>query len=299
VPDYFEIVKNPMCWSSIDAKLDRHEYWELQRFKVGFLFVRSANFQIGPGTQDDVMLVLDNALLYNEPGTSFHKAALRIKQHAAPILNELDRLSNTHSMPQTVIDGDQSASTDDSPMFPTPGDLEPPLYALELLASADHIRDDIDLILHDDPLAALFTYELAELKPPPPPPPPKAKSSSKRKRKSGPEVQRSVKDTTEQLTPDDSPGFRVPRTRRAIAAAAEFEAEASGNKLPGPSRSDVPPTVDHVDNQQSFKMFDAGWILPPDQKRGGRAAGDRPSYYPQQIKRSRTGWSVDITLTRF
>jgi NuA3 HAT complex component NTO1 len=33
-PDYFDIVKQPMCWEMIDAKLDRHEYWDLQVFKV-------------------------------------------------------------------------------------------------------------------------------------------------------------------------------------------------------------------------------------------------------------------------
>lgn len=35
VPDYFDIIKQPMCWNMIDAKLDRHEYWDLQAFKVG------------------------------------------------------------------------------------------------------------------------------------------------------------------------------------------------------------------------------------------------------------------------
>lgn len=35
VPDYLDIVKQPMCWNTIDAKLDRHEYWDLQAFKVG------------------------------------------------------------------------------------------------------------------------------------------------------------------------------------------------------------------------------------------------------------------------
>jgi NuA3 HAT complex component NTO1 len=34
VPDYFDIIKDPMSWSVIDAKLDKHEYWSLQAFKV-------------------------------------------------------------------------------------------------------------------------------------------------------------------------------------------------------------------------------------------------------------------------
>lgn len=34
VPDYFDIIKEPMCWTIIDGKLDRHEYWDVQAFKV-------------------------------------------------------------------------------------------------------------------------------------------------------------------------------------------------------------------------------------------------------------------------
>ena len=34
VPDYYDVIKNPMCWNTIDQKLDAHEYWDLQEFKV-------------------------------------------------------------------------------------------------------------------------------------------------------------------------------------------------------------------------------------------------------------------------
>lgn len=34
VPDYYDIVKKPMCWIMIEAKLDRHEYWDVQAFKA-------------------------------------------------------------------------------------------------------------------------------------------------------------------------------------------------------------------------------------------------------------------------
>jgi len=36
VPDYFEIIKNPICWTEIEAKLDNHQYWDLQAFVVCF-----------------------------------------------------------------------------------------------------------------------------------------------------------------------------------------------------------------------------------------------------------------------
>jgi len=100
----------------------------------------------------------------------------------------------------------------------------------------------------------------------------------------------------EQLAVGDPPGSRVPRTRKAIAAAAAFDAEASGKsegnrKRPAslPGQTVVPPTVDDVDKQRSFTMFDAGWILPPDQKRGGRAPVERQAGPPPR-KRMRTGW---------
>ena len=41
VPDYYDIIKNPICWNTIDQKLDRYEYWDLEALKVtsGFLCV--------------------------------------------------------------------------------------------------------------------------------------------------------------------------------------------------------------------------------------------------------------------
>jgi NuA3 HAT complex component NTO1 len=34
VPDYFDIVTKPMSWNVIDAKLEKHQYWDIQDFKV-------------------------------------------------------------------------------------------------------------------------------------------------------------------------------------------------------------------------------------------------------------------------
>jgi len=49
-----------------------------------------------------------------------------------------------------------------------------------------------------------------------------------------------------------------------------------------PGRSEVPPVVDKVDEYRSFKMFDAGWILPENQKRGGRMAVERKPLPPKR-----------------
>lgn len=34
VPDYYDIIRRPICWNVIDQKLDGHRYWDLQDFKV-------------------------------------------------------------------------------------------------------------------------------------------------------------------------------------------------------------------------------------------------------------------------
>lgn len=34
VPDYFDIVENPMCWTMIEAKINKFEYWDFQAFRV-------------------------------------------------------------------------------------------------------------------------------------------------------------------------------------------------------------------------------------------------------------------------
>lgn len=44
VPDYYEKIQKPMCWSVIEGKLERHEYWDLQTFKVGVILMRALNY---------------------------------------------------------------------------------------------------------------------------------------------------------------------------------------------------------------------------------------------------------------
>lgn len=34
VPDYFDVIKKPMCWKNIEAKLDANEYWSVKDFEV-------------------------------------------------------------------------------------------------------------------------------------------------------------------------------------------------------------------------------------------------------------------------
>ncbi|KAF7431134.1 nuA3 HAT complex component nto1 [Pleurotus ostreatus] len=319
VPDYFDVVKEPMCWSMIDAKLDRHEYLDVQRFK------------------DDIDLVLSNAILYNKPGTAFYKTATRIRASARPILDELDKLCVSHTELATGAP-DLSAMTVDessSPLPPLPlGDLEPPLTVLEMLVTdSGGLQEGLPFLLEEPAITSLFRYEFGKDKPPPPPPPPKPKKTKvkppKKDRAEEYEKRRLIRQQQKEAAAvsspqdallDQSPGFRIPRTRKQAANAAAFEAEATaevsveteGTELqanlyetPGPSskkrapRAQVgqlgqPQWVEDVDSRSSFALFENGWILPEGSRRGGR---DRPAAAPvvaptPPTKRNRAGHEV-------
>lgn len=291
VPDYYDVVKKPMTWDAIDAKLDRHEYWDLEGFK------------------SDIELVLSNAILYNKPGTSFYKTAQRMQISSQPILQELTPLTYNHSL---LAPPDPSDSSVLSQM--SIGDLEPLMETLQLLTSTQDIQDNINLLLHADPISSLFNFELPRIKPPPPPPP--APSPPPPPKSKVPKKKRLLK-TIEPGPLDTSPGFRAPRTRRARAAAAAFEAEAGfepefqytaepelgaiqvdqkvASEPPKkrrrqsamPGQAETPPMVTDVDSQGLFKMFDAGWILPTGQRRGGRQPVERAPLPPKKKKMDR------------
>ncbi|KAI0737339.1 hypothetical protein C8Q80DRAFT_1358849 [Daedaleopsis nitida] len=330
VPDYYDIIKTPMCWDAIDQKLDRHAYLDLDEFKR------------------DLYLVINNAMTYNQPNTQFYKTAARLQGHIEQELGKLDeklgRLPTdsgdlTASSVPPQLPADATEVVDEKPQMktsprpdasPTPfvlppiGDLEPPLHILNLLVSEESIRQDTDIIVITNPTQSLLNYELPLIRPPAPPqPPPRAvREKPQKPPRTKPKVDRKTilerKKLERKLALDASPGFRAPRTRSAIAAAAAFEAEATGSSqtpeaeaeqpVAGPSSSAAPPAagaqgktrkprkstmlpppdlVEDVDSRQSFKMFEVGWILPPEQKRGGRVAVERPPPPPPR-KRVKT-----------
>lgn len=102
--------------------------------------------------QADVDLLVNNALLYNKPGSQYNKMALKVQEGAHNKFAELDT---------ALIDVKHFI-----------GDLEPPMENLVLLESGHLISNDLDILLDDDPLSSLFQYSLPQLKPPPPSPPP-------------------------------------------------------------------------------------------------------------------------------
>jgi hypothetical protein len=257
--------------------------------------------------------------LYNKAGTTFYKAAQRLQTSSETLFAELEaKLASLGVLPPETGGGDANSMDISLDSQTSIGNLEPPLSIIELLVSTEAIADDIELVLKDDPLASLFNFELETLKPPPPPPPPPPPKPAKTKRARDHQVEkgrRLVREAAALEALDISPGFRAPRTRKGVAAAAAFEAEAHAEgedeaaqvlepseqhsrkeaakqrsrgwkrgPLVLPGQSGVPPIVEEVDKRQSFKMFDAGWILPENQKRGGRATIERLPLPPPKKK---------------
>ncbi|KAF7289416.1 Bromodomain-containing protein [Mycena chlorophos] len=144
VPDYFDVIQNPMAWSNIEAKLDACQYWDLQAFK------------------DDIQLVLDNAILYNKPNTPYHKTALRIQAASQPVLAQLSQLCSSPNLRLTAEEGQEAQPW----VSPATGDLEPPLEVLELLLNSEAFQGDSELILSTDPITSLLNLELPQPKPP-------------------------------------------------------------------------------------------------------------------------------------
>ena len=171
--------------------------------------------------QDDVDLVINNALVYNKPDSAVYRAASRLKKSAPPLYAVLDNermsipgvLSNgvnhlspihdirtetvSHSNDASVSGGVMDVSEDAmdvnegamdideaSKTDLTIGDLEPPLVVFELLSCISAIKPNLPVDLRTEPLQSLLSYELAVPKPlPTPPPPPPPKSNRKRDRR--------------------------------------------------------------------------------------------------------------------
>lgn len=246
-------------------------------------------------------------MTYNKSDSLIYRAASRIRAQATHLIQELQ---------QTV----QHIPTD-SPENGRVGDLESSFSVLNLLLSSEGIKDDLNVILDKDPLSSLFAFELEKLKPPPPPPPPPPPKPPRDRKAEAERRRQKLLENGGGL----SAANQVIRTRRAHAKAEAFEAEANatgagsspnsldvdidadstdGRSSKGgkrkkkppvvmPGQADVPPVVDDVDKQDSFKMFDEGWILPSGTRRGGRAPPEKMDQPPPR-KKQKTGKFINL-----
>lgn len=160
VPDYFNVIKEPMCWLFIDEKLEKNEYLRVAAFKVIVYVIEPSRL-----LQRDINLVLDNAMLYNKGDSPFHRTAKRIKANAQPLLEDLDQITTQSLFALPTEVNAALAPNAGSPHESASGDLEPPPLLLQLLLEIS--RNDESR----DHLASIFMYELEKPKPPTPPPP--------------------------------------------------------------------------------------------------------------------------------
>ncbi|KAK0547557.1 hypothetical protein OC846_004812 [Tilletia horrida] len=84
VPDYYDIIKKPMDWSLISARVDANTYGTIADF------------------ESDIKQVTLNARLYNKPDTPYHKLALKIEKAAGPIFAALHaKVASMHGVENT------------------------------------------------------------------------------------------------------------------------------------------------------------------------------------------------------
>jgi len=102
VPDYYDVITEPMDWETIWARLETlYHYETISAF------------------QADVRLVFKNALTYNTPDTAYHRVALKIQASSEAVLEELEQLKQAH--------GDSVGAVDEAldPEGLAASDLEP------------------------------------------------------------------------------------------------------------------------------------------------------------------------------
>jgi NuA3 HAT complex component NTO1 len=309
VPDYYEVIKEPMCWTLIDEKIEQNEYRRIEDFKVDLTQWNKTD------KQHDINLVLDNALKYNAPDSTFHRIAKRIQANSREFLAELDQLSMP-ALHADLINGDSGHEEI--------GDLEPSRNFLEVLISQSGDSH------HRDRLASLFAFDLEPPKEPTPPPPPpvavkKRENYADRKRKweekearhlerlesgrstrAGQAKEEAFQHEAGLLPPlPAAPQAEAGPSRRTRHSMGNSTSEvsrtldsSSSNAASRPVRSQVGVAgreiierlsdkerrareqglnleIEAVDNSDQFTRFNTGWILPEGSSR--RKPNDSPA----------------------
>lgn len=211
VPDYHDVIKQPMDWLTISSRIESLFYAGADDFCA------------------DVELVFTNAIVYNAPDTPFHKAAAKMRKQSARVLDEV-RAKLPHDAHGLEPSDAAVALLDEHPDSVT-GEL--PARARDV----DPLADDADIF--DAFLHQSYVVEADERGP----------------------------------TPAAQEG--VPRTakkaRRIEARKPERRSTRSAPHRPEPAAPVTAPQEVHAVNEKdSFKYFNVGWLLPPGTRRGNR-----------------------------
>lgn len=334
VPDYLDVVSEPMCWLDIDDKLEQNAYLNVDEFRR------------------DVGLVLDNAMLYNANDNPFHRTAKRIKANSKPLLDELDTLK-TQSRYLFRSESDDDDHELPSLPFGAVGDLEPSQMLLEcLLQPAAGMPNQ-------DWLSSVFSFALERPKDPTPPPAPRPSknrksmsAAEKRQRWEEREAKyqervagRSTRATeakekaftedsgVQDPTPDeDEQSVQAGPSRRRSIRVQPIESRTTEPSEDGPSTGPVSSTssmrpqsrqqrgvagietiavlndrerreqerqlelmTPDIDSQDLFKRFNIGWVLPEGSK---RRRAERPPSPPRPApqRQSKTAKSQSVEV---
>lgn len=211
VPDYYNVIKEPMCWMAIDEKIDKNAYTSVAEFKR------------------DVSLVLSNAMAYNGPDSPFHRAAKRIQTNAQPLLDELDDLSAGSDLLPIPTSDSPVDQYDLRKQQGLVGDLEASLLHLQSL-----IQPPLDMRTGTkDVLESLFKFELEPPKEPTPPPPPPPSPPKRVKVNHKAKWEEREAKHREHMALREAAGMRTGRTGAAADSNATGDGAGIGEAGPG------------------------------------------------------------------
>lgn len=297
VPDYYDIIKHPMDWTTIAAKVDDYRYESVSEFIA------------------DVNLVLNNAMLYNKSDTLYHRTAARIKKLSEPIFEDIGRLDSIHGN-----ESDLRLEAEDVLVK-----LLQDYPADEILPSADGSKNVMEELtrhfyVFDSPKVddlievngitkgggqAVRKSKAAERA---------ARSersrlaAQRRKEAKEAQVEESINDIVHRDVGESSRNVKQSSTLKASMASLEARrrtAEGRASRAAGkrPSESNVEEEeeaaedeedvtkleVEKVDDHLSFTKFNTGWVLPDGTKRRRTTLGSDPSTMTLSSENDRGG----------
>lgn len=136
VPDYSEIVKNPMDLSTMRAKIEAFEYNTLAEFKADFV------------------LMINNCLAYNSKETAFYRAAIKMRDQCANLFKQAEKDLNVQGLQEGISKSSES-NQENAEEFDKP-DLDISDFDVQLvnLTNNDQNMDD------DETMEKLNRYTL-------------------------------------------------------------------------------------------------------------------------------------------
>jgi len=251
-PDYYEVISNPMDFSTMEGALKDHRYT---------IDSTDQEPKSARTPADDLLAITTNAMIYNKPDTALYRTASRLKKTLEPLLESSQKEFETRSLahPQTLFDPE--TITDlfkiDYPMKPR-SPSPPPLPKIKKEPKA-RVPTILGLRLDLEVAQSLDQGILL---------------TEGRRTRSVPTT--AVKPSPVQAK--KAPGVQITPSRSSSRHASGIHA-AQGTKS-----SNVPADTVGVSDRESFKNFNSGWILPPDQKRM-RSGSLSPSVEPPDLKR--------------